>query len=106
MNTIQIVLKKPGFEPVKMRVENSLANLQALVDGPIEVIAIDDGILMIVNEEGKLRGLTPNFTFGRDMIVGTAFFCGLDEDEFVDLSDSDAEDIKMMFELEEELENV
>ena len=106
MNTIQIVLKKPGFEPVKMRVENSLANLQALVDGPIEVIAIDDGILMIVNEEGKLRGLAPNFMYGKDMIVGTAFFCGLDEDEFVDLSDENAYDIMMQFEPTEELENV
>ena len=38
----------------------SLKELQTLVGGYIEVIALRDGKLMVLNEEGKLEGLAVN----------------------------------------------
>ena len=68
---------------------NTLQAFQKAVDGPIETISIvPQGIVCIVNEEGKLRNLEPNFYMGRapfgDRIVGTAVIVGTDGEEFCD----------------------
>lgn len=41
-------------------VTTKLAELQSLVGGYIEFVRFDDGSAMIVNEEGRLRGLPVN----------------------------------------------
>lgn len=38
----------------------TLEELQKIVGGYIEVVRLDDGAIMIINEEGKLHGLPPN----------------------------------------------
>jgi len=58
----------------------SLAELQAMVGGYVEVVQLpnDDGLIMIVNEEGRLKGLPENWAAsgiaGR-RIVGPALVC-------------------------------
>jgi hypothetical protein len=42
-------------------------------------------LVIICNEEGKLRGLQPNVVLGRDMLVGTIIVCGASGDEFSDI---------------------
>lgn len=66
--------------------DNELDVLQKLVDGYIEVVANPEhGFEMVINEEGKLDGLHPNFTAYNlvwrqigmyDMIVGDAVIVG------------------------------
>ena len=66
----------------------SLLNLQRLVEGHIESITIADGIVCLCNEDGKLRGLQPNFLIGtifKDLICGTAVIIGVDGEDFADL---------------------
>ena len=80
------IIKHPGQPAVSQEVENSLKALQNLVGGYIETVSLPHGICMIVNEEGKLQGLQPNFRLDHDLIVGTAVFVGVDGDQFCGLS--------------------
>ncbi len=59
----------------------TLEELQALVGGSIEVVALEDGRLLVLNEEGKVEGLPYNeqatalargCLFPGDFIVGIA----------------------------------
>ena len=65
--------------------ENALASMQELVGGYIEAVYLRGGMVIICNEEGKLRGLEPNFPLGLDVICGPAVFLGLKGGEFADL---------------------
>ena len=80
------IIKHPGQPAVSQEVENSLKALQKLVGGYIETVSLPRGICMIVNEEGKLQGLQPNFRLDHDLIVGTAVFVGVSGEEFCSLS--------------------
>ena len=85
-----IVLVKEPFKAWTARaIDGSLASLQQLVDGYIECIPLRDDLVLIVNEEGKLRGLAPNFRIGHgvtlDIIVGEAIVIGIQGEELVDL---------------------
>ena len=94
--TIKIVLKKPGFRPVRMEVDASLENLQALVDGHIEAVTVKHTkpkLVMVVDEEGKFKPKPVNFYVKGDPIVGTAFFCGARGSHFCDIDDAAAERI-------------
>lgn len=80
------IIKHPGQPAVSQEVENSLKALQNLVGGYIETVSLPHGICMIVNEEGKLQGLQPNFRLDHDLIVGTAVFVGVSGEDFCSLS--------------------
>lgn len=54
-------LFRPGkISPLEVEVRDDLDALQELVGGYIEFVYFDDGSAMMVNEEGRLRGLPPN----------------------------------------------
>jgi hypothetical protein len=67
----------------------SLEELQGFVEGHIEVVCLKDGMIMVVNEEGKLNGLPFNtratLAYNRgtgrydDIIVGNALVCKSEE---------------------------
>ena len=82
---IRAIIKRPD-EPVGhvTNISNTLENLQRTVDGYIETVRIGPKTVMILNEEGKLTGLEPNFKIGMETIVGTVIVVGEDGDEFTD----------------------
>lgn len=82
---MKVIIKHPG-ESVGHYAEipNDLSTLQQAVDGRIETVYLDEGVVLIVNEEGKLRGLPRSFQTRYDTIVGTAVLCGQCGDEFAD----------------------
>lgn len=82
---MNVIIKRPG-EPIGHYedIPNELQALQKIVDGHIEAVYIENGIILIVNEEGKLRNLPINFCTKYDIIVGTAIVCGQMGDEFDD----------------------
>ena len=65
----------------------SLRELQDAVGGYIETVPTNDGRIMVVNEEGKLKDLEMNhvatelLTHNADVIVGNAVILGQDEME-------------------------
>ena len=68
----------------------SLLQLQEMVGGFIEIINVADrntSRIMVINEEGKMRGMPPNglatylageAIFGSDHLVGTVLYCDSD----------------------------
>lgn len=88
---LKAIIKRPDEKAGHVTwINDSLENLQRIVEGPIEVVGIGRGIIMICNENGKLLGLEPNFWINRtsitaDLIVGTVIICGEDGDEFGDV---------------------
>ena len=59
----------------------SLHELQGVVGGYIEVVHLSGDDIMIVNEEGRLAGLSHNVkasVIARDYIVGNVLLCSRD----------------------------
>ena len=90
------IIKNPGQSAFTRQVENTLAAFQQLVGGHIEAVYLPDQIIMIVNEEGKLIGLPPNFRLNYDTIVGTAVFVSADGEEVTGLSEQQENYIRRM----------
>ena len=96
---MRVIVKEVGKTPVVKDIENTLDALKSLVGGYIEVVTLDDNILLICNEEGKMQGLPPNFSMGYDVIVGTAVFVSFDgKEDFTALNDWQIEYIMGKFE--------
>lgn len=94
-------LKFMGRTIMEVDIDNTLEALQAAVDGYIETLQlIPDQVVMIVNEEGLLRGLAPNpfaSAVAGTTIVGNALIVGVDGEEFTDIPDKIAHQIKYKF---------
>lgn len=88
---MRIVVKKTGQFPELKEIHNELTEFQSIVGGYIECIPISNNILCVLNEEGKLMGLPPNFIFNDDIIAGDVFFCSANGEDFDSLSVSDAD---------------
>lgn len=79
------ILYKVPDEPLRsMVIPNDLGVMQQLVDGYIESITLPDNLIVICNEEGKIRDMAKNFHVAAldDYIYGPALFMGADGEEF------------------------
>lgn len=69
-----VVVKKVGEKPTLQEIDKNeiLENLQHLVGGFIQGVPADDQgkFDLVVNEEGKVKNLQPNFSFYGDVICG------------------------------------
>lgn len=91
---IKCIVKRPDeqFGHVTW-ISDSLENLQKTVGGHIETVTLDNGLVLICNEEGRIRNMPYNFTLRRmwgvvtvqNVIFGTVIACGADGDEFADI---------------------
>lgn len=96
MRRIRVIIKHPGQKPYVTNVSDSLGNLQSYVDGYIETVTLASDLVIICNEEGRLRGLPYNCRVCGVDFVGTILFAGVNGDEFDDLPIS-FKDFKAMF---------
>ena len=102
---IKVLKIEPCKAPEVVTLTNELEELQKAVSigadyvGLIEIIAIDDDICILCNEEGKLLGLEANRRVGRGVICGVFYILGEnpDEGELISLSDDDIEKYKAIF---------
>ena len=92
---MRAIYKYPGKDPQRVEIGNELGVLQQIVGGYIETVRISDNGILVMNEEGKLLGLEPNFYLGAigDTIVGPVLVVGKNGDEFADLPEDEAEEI-------------
>ena len=91
---MRVLMIEPMKEPYVVDIGNDLKSMQDVVGGLIEVINLEDDIVMVDNEEGKLIGLEGNRRVGRDIIAGTFFLCGSnDEGEFISLTEEQIDKI-------------
>lgn len=95
---MRIVVKNIGKQAEIVEIKNELKPLQQIVGGYIEVLPLSNEILMVCNEEGKLKDLPVNFKLNinghTDFIVGNVLFVGRNDVDFDSLSD---EQIKVLY---------
>lgn len=95
---IKVIVKQPNDKYGKpTKIVPSLENLQSVVGGYIEHVNLGDGLALICNEEGKLKGMEPNFVITSglgyliDEIVGPVIIAGVKGEELADIPISYAE---------------
>lgn len=87
MRKIKAIIKRPDEEYGHMTyISDSLENLQRIVGGYLEMLAIDEENVLIVNEEGKLMNLEKNFKIPGDVIVGEVIITGYKDGELTDVT--------------------
>lgn len=85
MKKIQVLIKRPGRDPYKTWISNTLENLQRTVGGYIEAVTIRRGVVVICDEEGRLKGYPYNCTISGISFVGDIIIAGVDDDEISSL---------------------
>ena len=99
---MRVLIKKVDKEIEEAQIVNSLEVLQGIVGGYIEFYPFVNDIFFILNEEGKLRGLSPNFSIASrngmvEEIVGDVIIVKSDGEDITDLTDEDVEIVKECF---------
>lgn len=90
---IRVLVVEPGKDPEVRVIENSLEGIQDIVQGWIECVTLHDkageDLVLICNEEGKIRKLPMNAMIPEidDVIRGAFLIAGTDRDEFASLTD-------------------
>ncbi|MBQ4545319.1 MAG: DUF3846 domain-containing protein [Oscillospiraceae bacterium] len=81
---IKVLKLEPKKAPEVVMLKNELRELQKAVSigasdvGLIEIIELNSDVCVLCNEEGKLLGLEPNRTLGRDILCGVFYLTGQD----------------------------
>ena len=83
--TIDVIVKMPDEKVGHIEtIPNELKAMQELVGGYIETLTLYNGAVLVFNEEGRLRDMELNFDTPMCNILGPAFVCGIDGDDFDD----------------------
>ena len=97
-NTLRVLRVEPGNAPEEKVIGADLESLQAEVAGLIECVYMDDDIILVCNEEGKLNGMKLNRRLGDDIICGPFFLVSDDgEGDFTSLNDRQMGALKERF---------
>lgn len=87
---MKVLIKEPGGSWEVAEAENTLEALQNAVGGYIETLTIctePEPLVLIMDEEGRLKERAYNMTIGEVPLFGTLLLCGKDRDEFTDVPD-------------------
>ena len=97
-NKIRVLKVEPNKHPEEFMLENELEAMQEAVGGYIDIVSLEGGVCILLNDEGKLIGLDGNRRIGDDIIVGNFYVCGSnDEGDLVSLTDEEMEKYTDMF---------
>ena len=81
---MRVIYKAPGKEPEERDIPNTLAALQEAVGGYIETVTVCSDMVVICDEEGRLKGKEQNCTVCGADFVGPILFVGVDGENFTD----------------------
>lgn len=79
------ILRLPTYGPCEVKqIENTLEALQQEVGGYIETLTLTSDLVLIMDEEGRLKGSSPNIParIFTDGLVGTVIAAGISGEEF------------------------
>ena len=85
MEKIFVLTKRPGCAPRHVWVSNSLEALQKAVGGYIETVTIAEDLVILCDEEGRLKDKPYNCTICGVDFVGDIVMAGVAGEEFADL---------------------
>ena len=96
---MKILIVEPRQRPRRADIPHTLGEMQRIVGGYIQAVYwFSDPVALVCDDEGKLKGYEPNRAIaGKDIIVGTFFLAGVDEEDLTDLSDDLAEKYDALF---------
>lgn len=78
---IKVVLQNPGEISRIVTVSNTLEALQDMIGGYIEMHSLSNGLVLVMDEEGRLKGLPENVRCVQyGTIVGTVFITAADDE--------------------------
>lgn len=78
---IKCVIQKPGYFSDVVELENTLESFQNIVGGYMETLTMPYGLILMMNDEGKLKKLEPNVEIDvSDIIVGTIVVTAADDE--------------------------
>ena len=113
---MKILLLEPHESPRQTEIGDCLADMQAMVGGPIEAVyPFGESVALICHEEGKLLNLPLNRALRYpetgeiyDIIAGTCFLCAAppDSEQFESLSEEQLARYAKLFERPEEFLNL
>lgn len=92
-NLMRVVYVEPGRPAYEAEIAHTLEAEQKAVGGLIECVYNEDDTALVCNDEGKLLGMAGNRRIGDSgtVIAGSFFVCGLTEDDFRGLTDTEAQ---------------
>ena len=91
---MKILYKEPNKKIEIKDIDGELKTLQNLVGGYIETIPYKDNVIILLDEEGRLKDSQPNIIvpiYGD--LVGNIVFIGVDGEDFTGLTDNQIEEI-------------
>lgn len=97
---LRVSEKGVQYKGYMTQIDNTLKAKQDIVGGLIEVIHIADGVMGIVDEEGKLKMKPINRLWvssegePRDVLVGDIICLRFDGDEFASIDEADIETVE------------
>ena len=88
MRKIKVVMCPADRPPYITSISDSLANMQRIVGGYIETVAVGDNIFIVCDEEGRLLHKQDNKSLAG--FVGDCFIARSDGEDFCDLGEEEA----------------
>ena len=82
---ISVAIKEPGKAPRHVAISSSLNNLQKTVGGHIETLTLAKDMVMIVDEEGIIKGKDWCCNIAGVNLYGAVIMCGISGENFGDL---------------------
>lgn len=82
---MKVFFKEPGKAIRQMQVPNELPALQQLIGGYIESVTLCTDLVVLCDEDGRLKGLPYNCEVCGVTFHGPIMFVGVDGDEFCDV---------------------
>lgn len=82
---MKVFFKEPGKAIRQMQVPNDLHTLQQLIGGYIETVTLFADLVILCDEEGRLKGLPHNCEVCGVDFCGPIMFVGANKDKFCDV---------------------
>lgn len=94
---MKVIQKNAKQMPKVVEIDGSLESMQKIVKGHIEILPLDRDIVIVLNEEGKLKNLPVNFMVHMvqcsplyiETIVGDVFICKVNGEDLIGLNDDE-----------------
>lgn len=96
---MRVLIVEPRKTPRRADIPHTLRDMQQTVGGYIEIVTpFDDPVVLVCDDEGKLKGYELNRAIvGKDIIAGTFFLAGVKGEDLTDLSDDLVEKYEALF---------
>ncbi len=87
---MKVIIKRPGENPSQEEIENTLEGWEKVIGCKrVESVTLENNVIMLCDEEGKLNNSKFNFYIPYDCIFGTVIFASFDGvEDLTDLTDS------------------